>query len=220
MRDRSTPLTDADVGKLAWDKMDGLVPAIVQHAVTGELLMLGYMDQEALRESLATAAVTFFSRSRQRLWKKGETSGNCLKISGVFADCDDDAILVLAEPEGPVCHLGTRSCFEAQPRNAGNAGWLDQLSAIIAERARSADDSSYTNRLLNQGPSRIAQKIGEEGVELALAAVTRDADGCIEESADLLYHLAVLMEARGFSWDDVVAKLRERHAATKATEDV
>ena len=210
MRDRSAPLTTADVGTLDWEKMGGLVPAVVQDPHTGELLMLGYMNAEALGETLSSGFVTFFSRSKQRLWQKGETSGNRLRLNGVFADCDDDALLVLATPEGPVCHLGTQSCFEA-PR-AGVA-WLNELAAIIAQRAQSGDASSYTRKLLDEGPAKIGQKIGEEGVEVALAAVTRDVEGCVEEVADLVYHLTVLMEARGFGWPEVAERLRERHAS-------
>lgn len=211
MRDRSTPLTKADIGTLDWDKMAGLIPAVVQDRHNGELLMLAYMNADALEATLASGFVTFFSRSKQRLWQKGETSGNRLSLSAIFRDCDDDALLVLAEREGPVCHLGTRSCFEA---SLPSAGWLGELSAIIAERANSGDASSYTRKLLSEGPARIGQKIGEEGVELALAAVSRDVDGCVDEAADLIYHLSVLMEARGFGWDDVVTRLRERHAKT------
>lgn len=209
MRDRSAPLTGADVALLAWGRMDGLLPALVQHSSTGEILMLGYMNEEAFRETLESGLVTFFSRSRKQLWTKGETSGNSLHLRGIFTDCDADALLVLAEPTGPVCHLGTASCFEAP---APGAGWLATLSAIIAERARSGDSSSYTRRLLDEGAARIGQKIGEEGVEVALAAVGRDNDGCIDEVADLIYHVSVLMEARGFSWSDVVARLQKRHS--------
>jgi phosphoribosyl-ATP pyrophosphohydrolase/phosphoribosyl-AMP cyclohydrolase len=209
MRNRSAPLTIADIPALDWDKMAGLIPALVQDHGTGEVLMLGYMNPEALEATLASGRVTFFSRSKQRLWQKGETSGNRLNLRGAYIDCDADALLVLADPEGPVCHLGTASCFEAPTTSAG---WLGELSAIIAERARSGDDRSYTCRLLSEGTSRIGQKIGEEGVELALAAVSRDVDGCIDEAADLIYHLSVLMEARDFGWDDVVTRLRERHA--------
>ena len=212
MRDRNAPLTAADIGSLDWEKMDGLLPALVQDRRSGEVLMLGYMNPDALAATIESRFVTFFSRSKQRLWQKGETSGNRLALGGVFADCDNDALLVLADPEGPTCHLGSRSCFDAP---LPTAAWLGELSTIIAERARSGDGSSYTRKLLDEGPARIGQKIGEEGVELALAAVSRDADGCVEEAADLLYHLAVLMEARGFSWDDVVERLRSRHAAAK-----
>ena len=210
MRDRSAPLTQADVPSLAWEKMGGLIPALVQDSRTGEVLMLGYMNGEALVETLRSGFVTFFSRSKGRLWQKGETSGNRLQLGGAFTDCDDDALLVLAIPQGPACHLGTQSCFEAPEVGAG---WLSQLSAIIADRAQSGDASSYTRKLLDEGPAKIGQKIGEEGVEVALAAVTRDVDGCIEEVADLVYHVSVLMEARGFGWDDVAAKLKERQAS-------
>jgi phosphoribosyl-ATP pyrophosphohydrolase/phosphoribosyl-AMP cyclohydrolase len=157
---------------------------------------------------------TFYSRSKQRLWQKGETSGNRIKVEGVFTDCDADTLLLIAEPEGPACHLGTRSCFEA---DIAGPGWLARLSAIIAERAASGDGSSYTRKLLASGVERIAQKIGEEGTEVALAAVTRDASGCAEEVADLLYHASVLMQARGFGWDDVVAVLKSRHAQSSST---
>ncbi|HET7815964.1 MAG TPA: bifunctional phosphoribosyl-AMP cyclohydrolase/phosphoribosyl-ATP diphosphatase HisIE [Sphingomicrobium sp.] len=209
MRDRSAPLTEADVAGLAWEKVGGLIPALVQDPRSGRVLMLGYMNAEALAATLRTRLATFFSRSRQGLWQKGETSGNRLNVRGVFADCDEDALLVLAEPEGPACHLGTRSCFEAE---AGGAGWLADLSEIIAARARSGGPSSYTRELLAGGPERIGKKIGEEGVEVALAGVGRDVTGCVEEVADLLYHVGVLMEARGFGWDDVVAVLKTRHA--------
>ena len=212
MRDRNAPLTAADIGSLDWEKMDGLLPALVQDRRSGEVLMLGYMNPDALAATIESRFVTFFSRSKERLWQKGETSGNRLALGAIFADCDNDALLVLADPEGPTCHLGSRSCFDAP---LPTAAWLGELSTIIAERARSGDETSYTRKLLDEGPARIGQKIGEEGVELALAAVSRDADGCVEEAADLLYHLAVLMEARGFSWDDVVERLRSRHAAAK-----
>ena len=209
MRDRSAPLTEADVKTLAWDKMDGLLPAIVQDASTSRVLMVGYMNTEALKATLAAGFVTFFSRSRNRLWQKGETSGNRLRFRGAFEDCDGDALVILAKPEGPTCHLGTTSCFVAE---TDGPAWLAELSAIIGDRAESGDPSSYTRKLLDAGPQRIGQKIGEEGVEVALAAVSRDAAGCAEEVADLLYHVAVLMKARDFGWDEVVAVLKQRHA--------
>ena len=214
MRDRSAPLTEADVGSLDWEKMGGLIPAVVQDRRTDEVLMLAYVNQEALTAMLASGFATFFSRSKQRLWQKGETSGNRIKVEGVFADCDSDALLVLGESEGAVCHLGTRSCFEA---DIAGPGWLAQLSEIIHERAESGDRSSYTRKLLDGGVERIAQKIGEEGTEVALAAVTRDPSGCAEEVADLVYHVGVLMEARGFGWDSVVSILKSRHAERSAT---
>lgn len=209
MRDRNAPLTQADLGGLAWEKMGGMLPAAVQDRRSGCLLMLGYMNRDALEATLRDGLTTFFSRSRQRLWQKGETSGNRLRVTAVHEDCDGDALLVLADPEGPTCHLGSTSCF-GEPAPEGPA-WLAELSAIVAERAASGDTKSYTRQLLAEGVPRIAQKVGEEGVELALAAVSRDLEGCAEEAADLLYHLTVLMEARGFGWDEVIAVLRRRH---------
>jgi len=211
MRDRDQALTAAAVDGLAWDKMEGMLPAVVQQAGTGAVLMLGYMDRAALQETLRSGFVTFFSRSKGRLWRKGETSGNTLSVVAVRADCDGDALLVEAAPAGPTCHLGTASCFGGGEEDG--PAWLAELSRVIAERAAEGDPNSYTVRLLTDGAPRIAQKVGEEGVELALAAVGRDADGCAEEAADLLYHLAVLMQARGFGWAEVVGVLKGRHSA-------
>lgn len=209
MRDRSAPLTEAELDSLAWEKMDGLLPAIVQDADTGQVLMLAYMDRAALEATLASGFATFFSRSKARLWQKGETSGNRLGVQSVLADCDGDALLVRAVPEGPTCHLGTTSCFGTD--GPAGPGFLGKLARIVHERAQADPAESYTARLLGEGPARIAQKVGEEGVEVALAGVGRDAAGCAEETADLLYHLTVLMEARGFAWDDVAKVLAERH---------
>lgn len=208
MRDRNAPLGASDVGALAWGKMDGLLPAVVQDASSGVVLMLGYMNAESLTATLDGGFVTFFSRSKDRLWMKGESSGNRLALVDVREDCDGDALLVLARPEGPTCHLGDSSCFKVEP---SGPGWLADLSRIVSERAVSGDATSYTRKLLDSGVERIAQKIGEEGVEIALAGVGRDAAGCAEETADLLYHLAVLMKAKGFSWDDVIGVLKGRH---------
>jgi phosphoribosyl-AMP cyclohydrolase / phosphoribosyl-ATP pyrophosphohydrolase len=210
MRDRNAPLTAEEIAGLDWEKMDGLIPAIVQDRRSGRALMLGYMNREALDATLQSGLATFFSRTKQRLWQKGETSGNRLHVAGVFADCDNDALLVVADPDGPTCHTGTTSCFGDEASDG--PGWLADLSAIVHQRAGSGDDKSYTRRLLAEGIPRIAQKVGEEGVEVALAAVTRDSSGSSEEIADLLYHLAVLMEALGLGWESVVAVLRSRHA--------
>ncbi len=209
MRDRNAPLTPADASALAWDKMEGLLPTIVQDRASGRVLMLGYMDREALDVTWRSGFATFYSRSRQRLWQKGETSGNRLRVERIHADCDGDALLVLAEPAGPTCHLGSASCFGDEALNG--PGWLADLSAVVQARAASADESSYTRQLLAAGVERIAQKIGEEGVEIALAAVSGNAGRCAEEIADLLYHVSVLMSARGFGWDDIVEILQTRH---------
>ena len=209
MRDRNAPLTAADAASLDWAKMDGLVPAVVQDDATLQLLMLGYMNEAALRQTMETGLATFYSRSKRRLWTKGETSGNRLHVKAVFADCDGDALLVRAEPDGPICHLGTTACFTAE--GADGVGWLAQLSRIVADRAGADPAQSYTARLIGEGAARVAQKVGEEGVELALAGAGGDRDACVEEAADLIYHLAVLMQVRGFGWQDVAAVLKARH---------
>lgn len=209
MRDRNAPLSAAEISSLDWDKMGGLIPAIVQDAETGQLLMLGYMNAEALEATLAAGFATFFSRSKDRLWQKGETSGNRLAVKAVYSDCDNDALLIQAEPEGPICHLGTTSCFSDDA--ASGAGFLAKLGHIVKDRAKADSNESYTARLLGEGIVRIAQKIGEEGVEVALAATTGSAEDCVDEMADLAYHLTVLMEARELGWADVVAKLKDRH---------
>lgn len=209
MRDRNAPLSPADLDSLAWGKMDGLLPAVIQDAGTSQVLMLGYMNRDALAATLESGFVTFFSRSKQRLWQKGETSGNRLALRSIHADCDDDALLVLAEPQGPTCHLGTASCFgEAE---ASGAAWLSKLEQVIESRAAAPPEESYTARLLAAGLPRIAQKVGEEGVETALAAVTADGAALAGEAADLLYHLIVLLHARGLSLEDTIAVLQERH---------
>src|SRR5437868_8106318 len=156
MRDRNAPLTAADIDTLAWDKMDELLPAVVQDRGSGRLLMLGYMNEEALAASLESGFVTFYSRSKQTLWQKGETSGNRLRLTAVHEDCDADALLVLADPEGPTCHLGTTSCFGGEPEGPG---WLAELSTIVSQRAQSGNASSYTHKLLDSDIARIAQKI-------------------------------------------------------------
>ena len=209
MRDRNAPLSAADVESLAWDKMDGLIPAVVQDSRTRALLMVGYMNREALQATSDSGFVTFYSRSKRRLWQKGETSGNGLKLRGILADCDGDALLVTAEPLGPTCHLGTDTCFGDE--EGEGVSFLTRLAEIVRQRADAGDATSYTAKLLAEGPTRIAQKVGEEGVEVALAGALGDREGCIEETADLIYHLTVLMQARGFGWGDIAAKLRERH---------
>lgn len=211
MRDRNAPLSARDTASLAWEKTNGLLPAIVQDRRTGRVLMLGYMNQDSLDATLNSGLATFFSRSKQRLWQKGETSGHHLRVHSVFADCDQDTLLLLADPNGPTCHKGTSSCFGNEAFEG--PGWLAELSAIVEERARAGDHSSYTSRLLEEGRARIAQKVGEEGVEVALAAVSRPSDECAEELADLLYHVVVLMESLGLGWDNIMAVLKTRHAA-------
>ena len=196
---------------LVWGH-DGLLPVVVQHARSGKVLMLGYMNPEALERTLRQRRVTFYSRSRRRLWTKGESSGHFLAVVDVAADCDTDALLVLAEPAGPTCHKGTESCFaEAARTQAEDLAFLARLEEIIAQRIEERPDGSYTARLFGEGPGRIAQKLGEEGVELALAAVSRDDDGVLAESADLVYHLLLLLKSRGLSLARTVSELESRH---------
>jgi phosphoribosyl-ATP pyrophosphohydrolase/phosphoribosyl-AMP cyclohydrolase len=217
MRDRNAPLTAQDMDDLAWEKMGGLIPATIQDRGSGRVLMLAYMNREALAATLATGLATFWSRSKKRLWTKGETSGNVLRVAAVHPDCDGDALLVAAEPAGPACHLGTATCFAGSETTG--PGWLAELSRIVADRAATGGEDSYTRRLLAQGPARIAQKIGEEGVEVALAGAGSSPEHCAEEVADLLYHVAVLMEARDFGWNEVIAVLRSRHPAAGEKSD-
>lgn len=194
---------------LDWNKGAGLLPAIVQHPASGLVLMQGWMNPEALAATRASGKVTFYSRSKSRLWTKGETSGHWLIVRSVRADCDRDAILVLAEPQGPTCHTGTASCFgdDVAPAFA----FLAELDALVAARERERPEGSYTTRLFEGGVRRIAQKVGEEGVETALAAVAQTPDELAGEAADLLFHLTVLLRARGLSLADAVAVLARRH---------
>ena len=202
-------ITNENSNKLAWDKMDNLLPAIVQDALSGKVLMQGYMDQDALTKTLETGKVTFFSRSKQRLWTKGETSGHTLDLVSVACDCDQDSLLVLANPNGPTCHTGAESCwFEG---NTPAFTFLADLERVLAARKDADPKSSYTASLYNKGIKRIAQKVGEEGVETALAATVHDKEELKNEAADLLYHLTVLLQASDMSLNDALHVLRERH---------
>ena len=183
-----------DIESLAWDKQDGLLPAIVQDAATLRVLMLGYMNRAALQATLASGQVTFFSRSKQRLWKKGESSGHVLALVSIEVDCDADTLLLQAHPQGPTCHLLRSSCFPNAPCDG-----LAELDTLIEARERERPEGSYTTTLFADGVRRIAQKVGEEGVETALAAVAQDQTALLGEAADLLYHLTVLLRARGLS---------------------
>lgn len=202
------PSVDAsalDVEALAWDKQNGLLPAVVQDADSRRVLMLGYMTREALAMTLELRQVTFFSRSKQRLWTKGESSGHVLSLVSLEVDCDRDTLLVQARPQGPTCHLGTASCFPNAPGDV-----LGDLDALIAQRAIELPAGSYTTKLFDSGIKRIAQKVGEEGLETALAAVVEEDDALLGESADLIYHLIVLLRARGLNLDDVKRTLATR----------
>jgi len=193
-------------------KGDGLVPAIVQDADTGAVLMLGYMNREALEQTLARKRAVFFSRSKQRLWEKGETTGHTLDVVDVALDCDNDTLLVTAHPRGPACHNGTVTCFGDATRSAaGDIAFLSKLESVIAQRATDKPENSYTARLLAKGLGKVAQKVGEEGVETALAGAGESEQKVIEESADLLFHLLVLLRARGLTLAQVVRQLESRH---------
>lgn len=202
-------MTPDQIDSIDFEKSGGLVPAIVQDAQTLRVLMLGYMDRAALLETLDSGEATFFSRSRGERWRKGETSGNRMRVRNVSTDCDRDTVLVSVEPAGPACHLGTTSCF-------GDAAGADVLAALertIAARADAGGDESYTARLLASGVKRVAQKVGEEGVECALAGAAGSDEELCSEAADLLYHLAVLLHARGLSLPEVYTVLAQRAVA-------
>lgn len=206
-------MTPTDVAGLAWDKERGLLPAVVQHARSGAILMLGYMNRHSLEATLATGRVTFWSRSRQRLWTKGETSGNQLLAIRVSADCDGDCLLVQALPAGPVCHSGTATCFPAAQSSDGEAlAFFGELERVVADRFVTRPAGSYTASLQAAGPSRMAQKVGEEALEFALAAVGSDNPRVLAEAADLLYHVTVLLQQRGLALADVAHELELRHA--------
>ena len=217
MSNESLQLGEGDIESLDFTKGAGLLPAVVQHADTGAVLMVGWMNAEAVRESLRRGRVVFWSRSKQRLWEKGESSGHSLDVVGAAVDCDRDTLLWLARPRGPVCHLQTATCFgDGRRSGAESLAFLGQLERVIEQRIAAGDAPSYTARLYAAGTRRIAQKVGEEGVETALAAVTEDDAKLVGEAADLLFHLAVLLKARGLGLPAVVAELESRHAARPA----
>ena len=196
--------------RIDWEKGGGLVPAIVQHAITARVLMLGYMDAEALAQTQTGKWITFYSRSRQCLWTKGETSGNKLILSSIEVDCDGDALLVSAIPSGPTCHLEKHSCFDDESERPG-FGFIGQLESVIESRMNDRPNNSYTVKLLDAGTQRIAQKIGEEGVELALATSSGDRGAIVREGADLIFHTLLMLRQRGLQFADVVEQLKTRH---------
>ena len=202
-------MPDINLDKIDWDKGDGLVPAIVQNSDNGQILMLAYMDRAALAQTISSKKVTFFSRSKNRLWTKGETSGNWLDYICGEMDCDGDTLLIQARPQGPSCHTGSVTCFNDQ--TPSNIGFLDQLGRLIAERHKTMPEGSYTTSLFSEGKARIAQKVGEEGVELALARMKDDSAEMASEAADLLFHMMVLLEDAGLSLADAINVLQDRH---------
>ncbi|WP_113625794.1 bifunctional phosphoribosyl-AMP cyclohydrolase/phosphoribosyl-ATP diphosphatase HisIE [Pectobacterium peruviense] len=201
-------LNDEQRNQLDWEKTDGMLPVVVQHAVSGEVLMLGYMNQDALQATEESGKVTFFSRTKQRLWTKGESSGHFLNVVSITPDCDNDTLLILVNPIGPTCHLGTSSCFSPA---ASDWTFLYQLEQLLAERKHADPDSSYTARLYASGTKRIAQKVGEEGLEAALAATVHDREELTNEAADLMYHLLVLLQDQDLDLATIINRLKERH---------
>lgn len=198
-------MTSLRPDQLDWTKQNGLLPAIVQDADTGQVLMLGYMNADALAETLRSRKVTFFSRSRNRLWTKGESSGHVLSLESIEADCDNDSLLVQARPQGPTCHLQRDSCFPAAPRY-----FLAELERRIAARRTADPQASYSRRLMDKGLPKVAQKVGEEAVETVIAALAEDKTALCNESADLLYHLLVLLQCRDVALAEVIAVLKKR----------
>ena len=195
-----------------WQKVDGLLPVIIQHAQTGQVLMLGYMNDEALAKTINEGKVTFYSRTKQRLWTKGETSGHFLNIVDMSLDCDNDTLLILANPIGATCHTGEDSCFhQFTQQGTSHWTWFTLLEQHLAEKKNADPASSYTAMLHSKGIKKIAQKVGEEAVETALAAVSQDKPETLSEAADLVYHLTVLLHHQGLTWADVIAKLQEGH---------
>ncbi|WP_297193563.1 bifunctional phosphoribosyl-AMP cyclohydrolase/phosphoribosyl-ATP diphosphatase HisIE [uncultured Campylobacter sp.] len=202
------------INKVDWQKVSNLLPVVVQDYKSSEVLMLGYMNKEALEKSLKEKRVSFFSRSKNRLWTKGESSGNFLDIVELGLDCDNDSLLILAKPHGVTCHSGNISCFEACSSKADFV-FLSRLANLVKGRKNSDETSSYTAKLFKEGTKRIAQKVGEEGVETALAATVKDKEELKNEAADLIFHLIVLLEDAGLSLNDVLEILKQRNSSTK-----
>jgi phosphoribosyl-ATP pyrophosphohydrolase/phosphoribosyl-AMP cyclohydrolase len=196
------------IDQVNFEKGEGLVPAIVQDISTNKVLMLGYMDRAALEKTLAEERVTFFSRSKNRLWTKGETSGNFLYLKEITLDCDQDTLLVKVDPVGPACHTGSDTCFDEVNKKAD---FLHHLESVIQDRKSNPDEQSYTSKLFARGINKVAQKVGEEAVELVIEAKDNDENLFLNEAADLMYHYLVLLTAKGYELDDVIRILEERH---------
>jgi phosphoribosyl-ATP pyrophosphohydrolase/phosphoribosyl-AMP cyclohydrolase len=195
--------------QLDFQKTNGLIPAIVQDAATGKVLMLGYMNPEAYEKTRAEGTVTFFSRTKNRLWTKGETSGNFLRVKDMHIDCDGDTLLIKADPVGPVCHTGADTCFDE--KNSGKAAFLNHLKEVIRSRRQNPTEKSYTASLFAKGINKVAQKVGEEAVELVIEAKDNNDELFKNEAADLLFHYLVLLEQKNVDLDEVIAVLQERH---------
>lgn len=202
------PISPSIVQEVDFAKSDGLVPAIVQDSLTGRVLMLGYMNEEALEKTISSGLATFYSRSKARLWTKGESSGNTLQVMGIKLDCDQDTLLIRARPAGPTCHTGTDTCWAEDNRLEG---FLGQLEAVIQSRKGANPETSYTASLFARGINKVAQKVGEEAVELIIEAKDDDEVLFLNEAADLMYHYIVLLAAKGYELEDVMKVLAARH---------
>ena len=198
-----------DIQKIQFDKLGGIVPCVVQDSITRVVLMVGFMNKEALEKTLAEKRVTFYSRSKKRLWTKGETSGHYLDLKDIKLDCDDDSLLVMVRPHGPTCHTGAETCFNTPNEGKG----IEFLEQIIAHRKKNPREESYTNKLLNSGINKVAQKLGEEAVELVIEAKDNNKELFLGEAADLMYHYLVLLAAKDVTFDDVAKVLRHRHSS-------
>lgn len=195
--------------KIDFEKMGGLIPAIIQDSATSKVLMLGFMNEEAYAKTKETGMVTFFSRTRNRLWTKGETSGNFLKVVQMLVDCDNDTLLIKAIPAGPVCHTGKDTCFGE--KNQEDVMFLKFLQDFIEQRRQEMPEGSYTTSLFNKGVNRMAQKVGEEAVETVIEATNGTEEGFIYEASDLVYHLIVLLNSKGLRLEDLARELKKRH---------
>lgn len=195
--------------KLDFQKQNGLIPAIIQDANSAKVLMLGYMNQEALTETKRTGKVTFYSRSRNKLWTKGETSGNFLEVVSIQADCDNDTLLIKAHPTGAVCHTGADTCWGEE--NKTDIQFLQYLQEFISKRYSEMPEGSYTTKLFQSGVNRMAQKVGEEAVETVIEATNGSEEGFLYEASDLMYHLIVLLTSKGYSLTDIAKELKKRH---------
>jgi phosphoribosyl-ATP pyrophosphohydrolase/phosphoribosyl-AMP cyclohydrolase len=197
-----------DIKSLDFKKSNGLIPCIVQDVQTSVVLMLGFMNEEALQKTLTEKKLTFYSRTKQRLWTKGETSGNYLDLVDIKQDCDNDTLLIKARPRGPVCHKGDETCFAEKNQGVG----LAFLESVIQDRKKKPKANSYTNKLFEAGINKIAQKVGEEAVELIIEAKDNNKELFLNEAADLMYHYLVLLSAKGYALEDVVQVLKQRHS--------
>ncbi len=201
-----------EIEKLNFEKFAGLIPAIIINEETNQVLMLGFMNREALQKTIETNLVTFFSRTRNCLWTKGETSGNYLSLVEITQDCDNDTLLISAKPSGPVCHTGADTCFD---RKENNLFFLNKLESIIAKRKAQMPQNSYTTKLFKEGSNRIIQKVGEEAIETVIAAKNNDRLELINESSDLIFHLMVLLAEKNISLDEIALNLKNRHEKSR-----